>query len=55
MLKLSLLGHDQSTLIDCSEAVPVPKTLNVQATFPPTLSNKNIQQAVRTSFLSQYY
>ena len=50
-LKISLLGSDQDTMIDCSEVIPVPKTINVQATFPPTLSNKNVEQAVSVSFL----
>ncbi|TCD71232.1 hypothetical protein EIP91_011710 [Steccherinum ochraceum] len=44
-LKISLLGSDQDTMIDCSEVIPVPKTINVQATFPPSLTNKNVEQA----------
>ncbi|KAH8103021.1 prepropeptide lignin peroxidase [Cristinia sonorae] len=44
-LKISLLGQDQDLLTDCSDVIPVPKTINVQATFPPTLSNKNVEQA----------
>ena len=46
MTKMSLLGQDQSQLIDCSEVIPVPPTINVQATFPAGLSNKDIEQAV---------
>ncbi|KAH8107932.1 Mn peroxidase MNP5 [Cristinia sonorae] len=44
-LKISLLGNDQDAMIDCSEVIPVPKTINVQATFPPSLSNKDVEQA----------
>ncbi|KAH8102141.1 lignin peroxidase isozyme LP7 [Cristinia sonorae] len=44
-LKISLLGNDQDALIDCSEVIPEPKTINVQATFPPTLSNQQVEQA----------
>ena len=46
MTKMSLLGQDQSQLIDCSEVIPVPQAINVQATFPAGLSNKDIEQAV---------
>ncbi|KAH8102147.1 prepropeptide lignin peroxidase [Cristinia sonorae] len=44
-LKISLLGNDQDAMIDCSEVIPEPTTINVQATFPPTLSNKQVEQA----------
>ncbi|TCD71229.1 hypothetical protein EIP91_011707 [Steccherinum ochraceum] len=45
VLKLTLLGHDQSTMVDCTEVVPVPQILTSPAFFPPTLSNKNVEQA----------
>lgn len=51
MTKMSLLGQDQSQLIDCSEVIPVPQTINVKATFPAGLSNKDIEQAVRSFYL----
>ncbi|KAH8102149.1 lignin peroxidase VLG1 precursor white-rot fungus [Cristinia sonorae] len=44
-LKISLLGNDQDSMIDCSEVIPEPTTIDVQATFPPTLSNRQIEQA----------
>ncbi|KAH8091418.1 manganese peroxidase 1 precursor [Cristinia sonorae] len=44
-LKISLLGNDQTKMIDCSEVIPVPKTINDVAKFPPTLTNKNVEQA----------
>ncbi|KAH8107942.1 manganese peroxidase 1 precursor [Cristinia sonorae] len=45
MQKMSLLGHDQSTLIDCSEVIPTPQTINVQATFPAGLSITDVEPA----------
>ncbi|THH31800.1 hypothetical protein EUX98_g2377 [Antrodiella citrinella] len=44
-LKISLFGNDQDTMINCSEVIPAPKSINVQATFPPPLSNKEVEQA----------
>ncbi|TCD71217.1 Versatile peroxidase vpl1 [Steccherinum ochraceum] len=53
VLKLSLLGHDQSTLTDCSEIIPVPQTINVPATFPAGLTIADVEQAcVGTAFPS---
>lgn len=54
MTKMSLLGQDQSQLIDCSEVIPVPKAINVQATFPAGLSNNDIEQAVRSLVYHSY-
>ncbi|THH27733.1 hypothetical protein EUX98_g6460 [Antrodiella citrinella] len=45
MLKLSLLGQNQSTLTDCSEVIPTPVALNVQATFPAGLGLADVEQA----------
>ena len=48
--KLSILGHRQRDLIDCSEVIPEPPNVKVKpATFPAGLSNKDVEQAVRTS------
>ncbi|KAH8107936.1 manganese peroxidase 1 precursor [Cristinia sonorae] len=44
MTKLSLLGQDQNSLIDCSEVIPVPPTLNVVATFPAGKTIRDIEQ-----------
>lgn len=49
MLKLSLLGNDQDTMVDCSEVIPVPAVFNGQATFPPGLSNADVEQACTTA------
>lgn len=53
LLKLSLLGQDQSLLTDCSEVIPVPQTINVQAFFPDGLTNDDVEQAV-CDFLTKY-
>ncbi|KAH8107934.1 ligninase precursor [Cristinia sonorae] len=45
LLKLSLLGHDQNTMVDCSEVIPVPQILTSPAFFPPSTSRANVEQA----------
>ncbi|TCD71227.1 Manganese peroxidase 3 [Steccherinum ochraceum] len=45
MLKMSLLGQDQDQMVDCSEVIPVPKTISKAPSFPAGLSNKDIEQA----------
>ena len=46
MLKLSVLGHDVNTMVDCSELIPVPPTFTGQPHFPAGLSHADIEQAV---------
>ncbi|KAF5332391.1 hypothetical protein D9758_000997 [Tetrapyrgos nigripes] len=44
MLKLSLLGHDQKDLIDCSDVIPVPDGAKLpDATFPPELGIYDVE------------
>nr|AVJ41188.1 manganese peroxidase [Irpex lacteus] len=48
--KLSILGHDERRLIDCSEVIPEPPNVKVKpATFPAGLSNKDVEQACRAT------
>jgi manganese peroxidase len=49
MVKLSLLGHNQNSLIDCSDVIPAAKPFKGQPFFPPTLTNKDVQQACATA------
>ena len=49
MMKLATVAQDPSKLIDCSEVIPVPKTLNVQATFPAGKTIADVEQAVSVS------
>jgi len=49
MRKLALIGHDESTLIDCSEVIPVPKANNRKPSFPAGLTNRDIEQACATT------
>ncbi|KAI0374001.1 manganase peroxidase [Pilatotrama ljubarskyi] len=43
--KMTVLGHDESQLIDCSELVPTPPPPASTAHFPAGLSNADIEQA----------
>ncbi|KAI0794167.1 Mn peroxidase MNP3 [Fomes fomentarius] len=43
--KMTLLGHDESQLIDCSDVVPQPPAPASDAHFPAGLSNTDVQQA----------
>lgn len=45
MSKLELLGQP-STLVDCSDVVPVPAPFKGQAVFPATFNRGDIEQAV---------
>ncbi|KAL0956164.1 hypothetical protein HGRIS_002324 [Hohenbuehelia grisea] len=49
MQKLSLLGHDQSTLTDCSDVIPVPRPFTGAAHFPAGLSHQDVEQACATA------
>jgi len=49
MSKLSLLGHKQSDLIDCSEVVPAQKALVGSAHLPAGFVMSNIEQACATT------
>lgn len=46
MKKLSLLGHNQADLVDCSDVIPVPKTLAKAATFPAGKSQADVEIVV---------
>ena len=45
MAKLAVLGQDTSNMVDCSDVIPVPKTIATSATFPAGLSNADVEQA----------
>ncbi|KAL4244534.1 Manganese peroxidase 3 [Abortiporus biennis] len=47
--KMTILGHQASDLIDCSDVVPVPKANTKAATFPAGLSNADVEQACATT------
>ncbi|KAF4611527.1 hypothetical protein D9613_003605 [Agrocybe pediades] len=47
MAKLQVLG--QRNLIDCSDVVPVPKTLTAPIKFPASFSQADVQQACKAS------
>ncbi|KAJ3480139.1 hypothetical protein NLI96_g8564 [Meripilus lineatus] len=49
MLKLSLLGHNQDDMVDCSEVIPVPPPFTGKATFPAGLSHSDVEQACATA------
>ncbi|KAF7317425.1 Peroxidase [Mycena chlorophos] len=50
-LKMSMIGHNPNSLIDCSDVIPAPPALpaNAGPHLPPTLDQKDIQQACPTS------
>lgn len=51
MAKLAVTGHDPKTLIDCSEAVPVPKpAVGKPATFPAGTNKGMVQQSCPSPF-----
>ena len=50
MVKLATVGHDPSTLIDCSEVIPVPPPFTGPAMFPAGLTNADVEQAVSLGF-----
>ncbi|KAI0051238.1 class II peroxidase [Auriscalpium vulgare] len=45
MAKLAVLGQDLSTMVDCSEVIPVPKPFTGQAMLPAGLTENDIEQA----------
>ena len=53
MAKLSVLGQDTSKMIDCSEVIPVPKSLPIehQCVYPAGFSQADVEQAVLYSFI----
>ena len=51
MSKLAVTGHNPRTLIDCSDAVPVPKPpVAKPATFPAGTNRGMVQQACPKPF-----
>jgi hypothetical protein len=50
MLKMQLLGQDQSKLTDCSDVIPVPKTFAGPIKYPASFSQSDVQIAV-SSFI----
>ncbi|KAI0041317.1 class II peroxidase [Auriscalpium vulgare] len=49
MAKLAVLGQDTSTMVDCSEVIPVPPPFTGTATIPAGLSQNDIEQACATA------
>lgn len=49
MLKMSLLGQNQASMIDCSEVIPVPACLKTSAHLPAGKTKNDIEQACATS------
>ncbi|KAI0318309.1 manganese peroxidase 2 [Amylostereum chailletii] len=45
MSKLAVLGQDVSSMVDCSEVIPIPPPVTGSAHFPAGLSNADIEQA----------
>ena len=45
--KMSLLGQDESQLIDCGEVIPVPPPPASNAHLPAGLTHNDVEQAVR--------
>ena len=44
MAKLAILGHSRSSLVDCSDVVPVPKpAVKKPATFPASTGPKDLE------------
>ena len=51
MKKMAVLGHNPAKLIDCSEAVPVPKPpVGKPATFPAGTNRGMVQQSCNKPF-----
>ncbi|KAH8107483.1 manganese peroxidase 1 [Phellopilus nigrolimitatus] len=51
MAKMAITGHNANKLIDCSEAVPVPKPpVKKATTYPATQSFKDVQQVCHKPF-----
>jgi manganese peroxidase len=49
ILKLSVLDHNIEGMVDCSEVIPVPKTLTKAAAFPSGLIHADDDQACATT------
>ena len=53
MAKMAVIGHDKSTLIDCSEVIPDPQAPNGKpATYPAQKSFADIEQVCSSPFPS---
>lgn len=48
MAKLSVLGQDTSKMIDCSDVIPMPKSLPTEhsCVYPAGFSQADVEQAV---------
>ena len=46
MAKLGLLGHSALSLLDCTEAIPLAKSVTKAATFPAGKTVADIEHAV---------
>ena len=52
--KLSLLGHNKASLLDCSEVIgTAPPATHKQAIFPPGKTHADIEQGVRLFLLNR--
>jgi cytochrome c peroxidase len=49
LFKLSLLGQNVNELTDCSAVIPQPPAFTGTATFPPSLTHSDIEQACATA------
>jgi len=49
MQKMAILGHSRSSLIDCSDVIPVPPKINNTPHFPAGQSKTNVEQACATA------
>ena len=53
MSKLAIVGHKRSSLIDCSEAIPIPPPAVAKpATFPAGTTKQMVQQVCPKAFPS---
>jgi manganese peroxidase len=50
MAKLAVTGQNVANLIDCSDVIPAAKPFTGKAVFPPSLTNKDVEQGVRVLF-----
>lgn len=52
---LAVLGHDPSTLTDCSEVLPIAQTAPLKPHFPAGITLSDVEQMVRTASLAKHY
>ena len=50
MAKLAVVGQNVDELIDCSDVIPAAKPFTGKAVFPPSLTNKDVEQGVCVLF-----